>query len=88
MLHRLGQADPIFKLLRGEEGGALQRKQPHLLPVLMLQVQPCLDVTTGLLKGLPLRHFSWVVCADANDVGAEEEHHISTELQEGGRGRW
>lgn len=53
----------------------------------MLQVQASLDVTSGLLKGLALRHFSRVVCADADDVGAEEEHHISTELEESGTGR-
>lgn len=53
----------------------------------MLQMQASLDVTSGLLKGLALRHFSRVVCADADDVGAEEEHHISTELEESGTGR-
>lgn len=59
---------------------------PHLLTILMLQVQPCLDVTSGLLKGLALRHFSRVVCADTDGIGAEEEHHVSTKLWEGGRG--
>lgn len=46
----------------------------------MLQVQPGLDVTTGLLKGLALRHFSGVVRADTDGIGAQEEHHVSTEL--------
>lgn len=59
---------------------------PHLLAILVLQVQPRLDVASGLLKGLALRHFSRVVCADADGIGAEEEHHVSTELWEGGRG--
>lgn len=48
----------------------------------MLQVQPGLDVATSLLKGLALRHLSRVVCADANDIGAEEQQHVGTELQE------
>lgn len=47
----------------------------------MLQVQPGLDVPAGLLKGLALRHLSWVVCADANDICAEEQQHVGTELQ-------
>ena len=81
--------DPICKLFAGEMGeGRDQGGQPHLLPILMLQVQPGLDVTTGLLKGLALRHLSRVVCADANDIGAEEQQHVGTELQRGGRGKW
>lgn len=81
-------ADPAYRLSGGEVGEGLgQGEQPHLLPILMLQVQPGLDVTTGLLKGLALRHLSWIVCADANDVGAEEQQHVGTKLQEGGRGR-
>lgn len=80
--------DPICKLCAGEMGeGRDQGGQPHLLPILMLQVQPGLDVTTGLLKGLALRHLSRVVCADANDIGAEEQQHVGTELQRGGRGK-
>lgn len=70
------------------EGGRDQGEQPHLLPILVLQVQPGLDVTTGLLKGLALRHLSRVVCADADDIGAEEQQHVGTELREGGRDRW
>lgn len=61
-----------------------QGNSPHLLAILMLQVQPSLDVASGLLKGLALRHFSRVVCADPDDIGAEEEHHVSTQLQKGG----
>lgn len=89
MLHRYGQggrSDP--QGTGGEERGALAKGSgPHLLAILMLQVQASLDVTSGLLKGLALRHFSRVVCADADDVGAEEEHHISTELEESDTGR-
>lgn len=66
---------------KGRRGKAPQGEQSHLLPVLMLQVQPGLDVATGLLKGLSLRHLSWVVCADANDIGAEEQQHVGPELQ-------
>lgn len=54
----------------------------------MLQMQPSLDITTGLLKGLALRHFSRIMCADADDIGAEEQYHVSTELQKGGIDRW
>lgn len=84
--------DPTCKLFAGEMGegrdrGAGGGGQPHLLPILMLQVQPGLDVTTGLLKGLALRHLGRVVCADANDIGAEEEQHVGTELRRGGRGK-
>lgn len=72
-----------LRFIWGEEGeGLSQREQPHLLPILMLQMQPRLDVTTGFLKGLALRHLSRVVCADANDIGAEEQQHVGTELQE------
>lgn len=41
-----------------------------------------MDVATSLLKGLALRHLSWVVCADANNVGTEEQQHVGTKLQE------
>ena len=76
-------ADPMCKLFGGKVGaGPGHGEQPHLLPILMLQVEPGLDVTAGLLKGLALRHLCWIVCADANDVGAEEQQHIGTELQE------
>lgn len=71
----------IYKVLREKKRNTLAKGSgPHLLAILMLQVQPGLDVTSGLLKGLALRHFSRVVCADADDIGAEKEHHISTEL--------
>ena len=73
----------MCKLFGGKVGaGPGHGEQPHLLPILMLQVEPGLDVTAGLLKGLALRHLCWIVCADANDVGAEEQQHIGTELQE------
>lgn len=82
-------ADPTCKLSLGGAGeGRDLEEQPHLLPVLMLQVQPGLDVTAGLLKGLALRHLSRIVSADANDIGAEEQQHVGTELQRGGRGKW
>lgn len=79
-----GAADPTCGRRWGK---APQEEQSHLLPVLMLQVQPGLDVAASLLKGLSLRHLSRVVCADANDVGAEEQQHVGTELQEG-TGAW
>lgn len=78
----------IYKVLGGggveEKECPSQGNSPHLLAILMLQVQPSLDVASGLLKGLALRHFSRVVCADPDDIGAEEEHHVSTQLQKGG----
>lgn len=70
-------------MLSGARGGkATSGRAAHLLPILMLQVQPGLDVTTSLLKGLALRHLRRVVRADANDVGAEKQQHVGTELQE------
>lgn len=78
----------IYKALGVKARNALaKRSSSHLLTVLMLQVQARLDVTSRLLKGLALRHFSGVVRADPDGIGAEKEHHISTELWEGGRGR-
>lgn len=77
----------LYKVLGVKARNALAKGSgPHLLTILVLQVQTCLDVTSGLLKGLALRHFSGVVCADTDGIGAEEEHHVSTELWEGGRG--
>lgn len=70
-----------FTLSGVRRAGLSQQQQPHLLPILVLQVQPGLDVTASLLKGLALRHLSRVVCADANDVGTEEQQHVGTQLQ-------
>lgn len=50
----------------------------NLLLVLSLKVYSGLDVSSGLLEGLSLRHLSWVVRADANEVGAQENHYIGT----------
>lgn len=50
----------------------------NLLLVLSLKVYSGLDVSSGLLEGLSLRHLSWVVRADANEVGAQENHNIGT----------
>lgn len=52
-----------------------------LLLVFSLKVYSGLDVSSSLLEGLSLRHLSWVMCADANDVGAQENHCIGTYLQ-------
>lgn len=52
-----------------------------LLLVLSLQVQSGLDVASRLLKGLSLRDLCWVVGADPNDVGAQEDQHVCTQLR-------
>lgn len=54
---------------------------PHLLPVLPLEVQPCLDVPTGLLEGFSLRHLRRVMGADPHHVGAEEDEGVGAELR-------
>lgn len=52
-----------------------------LLLVFSLQVQSGLDVASRLLKGLSLRDLCWVVGADPNDVGAQEDQHVCTQLR-------
>lgn len=54
--------------------------QVYLLLVLPLQMQPGLDVSSGLLEGLSLGNLSRVVGADSNDVSAEEDQDVSTHL--------
>lgn len=51
-----------------------------LLLVFSLKVYSGLDVSSSLFEGLSLRHLSRVMCADADDVGAQENHCIGTYL--------
>lgn len=53
----------------------------HLLLVLPLRVEPCLDALPGLLEGLSLGDLSRVVGTDTHDVGAGENEDIGDELQ-------
>lgn len=57
----------------------------YLLLVLPLQMQPRLDVSSGLLESLSLGNLSGVVGADSNDVSAEEDQDVSTHLQRRGK---
>lgn len=52
----------------------------NLLPVLALEVQPCLDVAAGLLEGLALRHLGRVMGADPDHIGAQEDQGVGDEL--------
>ena len=54
----------------------------YLLLVLSLQVQSGLNVSSGLLEGLSLRHLSRVVGTDPNDVSAQEYQHVGAQLEE------
>lgn len=53
----------------------------YLLLILPLQVQPGLDVSSGLLEGLPLGHLGGVVGADADDVSAQEDQDVGAHLE-------
>lgn len=59
----------------------------HLLLVLPLQVQPGLDVAPGLLEGLSLGDLGWVVGADPDHVGAQEDQHVGANLHGDGKER-
>lgn len=83
----------VFRATRSQihiNNNALRiRVQTHLLLILPLEVQPGLDVPSGLLEGLSLGHLSGVVGADTDDVGAQEDQDVGAHL--GGtreEGRW
>jgi hypothetical protein len=46
-------------------------------------VEACLDAFPGLLEGLSLGDLSWIVGADAHDVGTGEDEDIGDKLQNG-----
>lgn len=47
-------------------------------------MQPGLDVPPGLLEGLSLGHLGWVVGADPDDVGAQEDQDVGAHLERKG----
>lgn len=51
-----------------------------LLLVFSLKVYSGLDVSSSLFESLSLRHLGRVMRADADDVGAQENHCIGTYL--------
>lgn len=53
----------------------------YLLLVFSLQMQPGLDVSSGLLKGLSLGDLSGVVGTDTDHVSAQEDQNVGTDLQ-------
>ena len=53
----------------------------HLLLVFPLQVQSGLDVSSCLLKSLPLGDLSRVVGTDPDHVSAQEDQHVRTDLK-------
>ena len=53
---------------------------PHLLLVFSLRVKAGLNAFSGLLEGLSLRAFCWVVCTHSDYVGAGEDQHIGHKL--------
>lgn len=53
----------------------------YLLLVFPLQVQSSLDISSCLLKGLPLGDLSRVVGADPDHVSAQEDQHVGTDLK-------
>lgn len=50
-------------------------------------MQPGLDVAPGLLEGLSLGDLGWVVGADPDHVGAQEDQHVGANLHGKGKER-
>lgn len=57
-----------------------QHQLSHLLLVFPLRVKASLNALPGLLKSLSLGALSWVMGADANDVGAGEDQNVGHDL--------